>query len=94
MQTGDAFDVKVHPIVKQRTRLGTFEWQTDMSYELTNALPRPVIVKLLQQGLVRDSRVTAESLKSVRPDAQTAEWDVTVPANGKVTLTASFDTRF
>src|SRR6202012_442389 len=47
LQTGDAFDVKVHPIVKQCTRLGTFEWQTDMSYELTNALPRPVIVKPL-----------------------------------------------
>ena len=94
LQTGDAFDVKVQPTVTKRTRLGAFEWQTDMSYELTNALPRPVVVKLLQEGLVRDSRITAESLKSTRPDADTAQWAVAVPANGKATLTASFDTRF
>lgn len=94
LHTGDAFDVKVKPTVAKRTRLGTFEWQTDMSYELTNALPRPVVVELLQEGLVRDSRITAESLKSTRPDADSAQWAVAVPANGKATLTASFDTRF
>ncbi len=94
LQTGDAFDVKVHPIVVKRVRANTFEWQTDMRYELTNALPRAITVKLIQDGLVRDSRITAESLRSTRPDAQTAEWAVAVPANGKATVTASFDTRF
>ena len=94
LQTGDAFDVKVKPTVAKRTRVGTFEWQTDMSYELTNALPRAVVVKVIQEGLVRDSRITTESLTSTRPDADTAQWAVAVPANGKATLTASFDTRF
>lgn len=51
LATGDAFDVKVHAIVDKRTRLSTFDWQTDMRYELTNALPRPVVVKLRQEGL-------------------------------------------
>jgi hypothetical protein len=94
LATGDAFDVKVHAIVDKRTRLGVFEWQSDMRYELTNALSQQVIVKVLQQGLYGDARITAESLKSVRRDAETAEWAVTVPANGKATLTATFVTRY
>jgi len=94
LQTGDAFDVKVQPTVVKRTRLGIFEWQSDMKYELTNALPREVTVKVIQQGLVADSRVTTESAKSTRPNADTAVWMISVPANGKATLTASFETRF
>jgi hypothetical protein len=94
LETGDAFDVKVHAVVAKRTRLAPFDWQTDMSYELSNALPHSVVVKLLQQGLFADSRITTESMKSTRRDADTAEWEVTVPANGKATVTATFVTRF
>jgi hypothetical protein len=94
LATGDAFDVKVRAVVEKRTRLSTFDWQSDMRYELTNALPRPVTVKLLQEGLWGDSSIKAESQKSTRRSAETAEWAVTVPANGKASLTASFDTRF
>jgi hypothetical protein len=94
LATGDAFDVKVHAVVDKRTRLNVFDWQSDMRYELTNALPRPVTVKLLQDGLWGDSRITAESQKSTRRSAETAEWAVTVPAKGKTILTASFETRF
>jgi hypothetical protein len=94
LATGDAFDVKVRAVVDKRTRLDTFKWQSDMRYELTNALPRPVVVKLLQEGLWGDSRITAESIKSTRRNADTAEWAVTVPANGKTSLTATFETRY
>jgi hypothetical protein len=94
LATGDAFDVKVHAVVDKRTRLREFEWQTDMRYDLTNASPKPVVVKVLQSGLWGDSRITAESQKSVRPSAETVEWPVTVPANGKVSLTATFVTRY
>jgi hypothetical protein len=94
LATGDAFDVKVRTVVEKRTRISTFDWQSDMRYELSNALPRPVTVKLLQEGLWGDSRITAESRKSTRRSAETAEWAVTVPANGKTSLTASFETRF
>jgi hypothetical protein len=94
LETGDAFDVKVRAVVVKRTRIGTFDWRSDMSYELSNALPHPVVVKLLQQGLFGDSRITEESMKSTRRDAETAEWAVTVPANGKASVTASFETRF
>ena len=94
LATGDAFDVKVRSVVEKRTRVGTSNWQTDMRYELTNALPRIVVVKLLQEGLWGDSRITAESQKSARRSADAAEWAVTVPANGKADVSATFDTRF
>jgi hypothetical protein len=94
LATGDAFDVKVRAVVDKRTRTGGSDWQSDMHYELSNALPRPVVVRLLQEGLWGDSRIIAESQKSTRRSADTAEWSVTVPANGKASLTASFDTRY
>jgi hypothetical protein len=94
LATGDAFDVKVRSIVEKRTRLDLLDWRTDMRYELTNALPRPVTVDLLQEGRWADSRIEAESQKSSRPSADEAAWTVTVPANDKVQVTASFVTRF
>lgn len=92
--TGDAFDVKVKPVVESRTRLASGRWRTAMRYTLTNALSKPVTVRVLQAGLWGDTRITAESIASTRPDADTAAWNVTVPANGKVDLTASFETRW
>jgi hypothetical protein len=94
LATGDAFDVKVHAVVEKRTRISTFDWQTDMRYDLTNALPRAVVVKVRQDGLWGDSSVKAESQKSTRLSAEAAEWSVNVPANGKATVTASFETRY
>jgi hypothetical protein len=92
--TGDAFDVKVQAVVEKRTRVNEHDWKTDMRYELSNAMARPVTVTLLQDGLWGDSKIVAESEKSTRRNADTAEWDVSVPANGKTALTVSFDTRF
>ena len=94
LATGDAFDVKVKSVVEKRERINTFRWQTSMRYSLTNALPRPVIVHLIQDGLWGDTRIVAESQKSDRTSADTADWAVTVPANGKADVTATFDTRF
>jgi hypothetical protein len=94
LATGDAFDVKVRATVEKRTRLSAATWQSDMRYELSNALPRPVTVKLIQEGLWGDSRIIAESIKSTRRSADAAEWAVTVPANGNAGLTVSFDTKF
>jgi hypothetical protein len=94
LATGDAFDVKVRAIVDKRTRLSEFDWQTDMHYELSNALPHEVVVKLRQEGLWADSSIKAESQKSTKPYAEAADWAVRVPANGKANLTASFETRY
>jgi len=94
LATGDAFDVKVKVTVEKRTRLQTAHWQTDMHYVLTNALPQPVVVALVQNGLWGDARIVAESQKSVRKSADTTEWSVSVPANGKTDVTATFDTQY
>jgi hypothetical protein len=94
LATGDAFDVKVHAVAEKRTRLSTFDWQTDMRYELTNALPHAVRVRLRQDGLWGDSSIKSESQKSTRLNAEAAEWAVTVPANGKTSVTATFETRY
>jgi hypothetical protein len=94
LATGDAFDVKVHPVVVKRTLLRPFSWQTDMRYTLTNALPKPVTVALRQAGLWGDSTIQTESQTSHRRSADEAEWTVTVPANGEAEVTASFITRF
>ncbi len=92
--TGDAFDVKVHPVVVARTKTGKDRWRTDMRYTLTNALPKSVTVRVVQSGLWGDARIVNESQKGERPDAGTAQWLVTVPANGKTELTAGIDTRY
>ncbi|MBS0421982.1 MAG: DUF4139 domain-containing protein [Proteobacteria bacterium] len=94
LATGDAFDVKVQPAVVKRTSIGDFNWRTEMRYTLTNALPKPVTVALLQAGLWGDSSIAAESQKSKRRDADVVEWQVQIPANGKTVVTATITTRF
>src|SRR3546814_5174023 len=64
LATGDAFDVKVKPVVEKRERLGLFRWRTTMHYTLTNALPRGVTVDLLQAVLWCDTRIFSESARS------------------------------
>jgi hypothetical protein len=97
LKTGEAFDIKVQPIVEKRERLSESRWRTQMRYTLTNASPQAVTVDLFQSGLDafwRDSRIVSESQKSDRMDAGMAVWHVQVPANGNASVTATFDTRF
>lgn len=97
LKTGEAFDVKVKPVVTERTRLGSSRWRTAMTYTLTNARAEPVTVDVVQGGLDRwmdDTRITEQSLPSERRSSGEAVWHVPVPANGSATLTATFDTRY
>lgn len=97
LRTGDAFDVKVQPVVEERTQLGSDRWRTRMRYTVTNARPRPVTVDVVQGGLdwgFADTRITEESQKSVRRDADATIWSVAVPANGTTVVTATFETRY
>ena len=94
LATGDAFDVKVKSVVEKRESHGPYRWRTSMRYTLSNAMPKPAIVALLQNGLWGDTVVAAESQTSLRRSADTAEWTVIVPANGKAEVTATFDSKF
>jgi hypothetical protein len=94
LATGDAFDVKVKSAVENREREGLFRWKTSMRYTLSNALPKPVTVALIQEGLWGDTKILSESQASHRNNADSAEWTVDVPANGKTDLTATFDSKY
>jgi hypothetical protein len=94
LTTGEAFDVKVQPVVEKREKAGTNRWRTTMRYTLTNARSNPVSVDLVQAGLWGDVKIASESLKSTRRSAEEAMWRVPVPANGSATVTATFDTRY
>ena len=92
---GEAFDIKVRPVVAERTRVNTSpRWRTRMLYEVSNASAVPVIVEVVQQGLGGDTRITDETMKSERLNADEALWRVPVPANGRAALSATFDTRY
>jgi hypothetical protein len=97
IKTGDAFDVKVKPVVVSRDHLSGDRWRTSMRYELSNARAQPVTVDLVQGGVAwwfADTRITEQSPQSVRRDADTVAWSVPVPANGEAVVTATFDTRY
>ena len=94
LSTGDAFDVKVKPVVEKREKAGPRRWKTSMRYTLSNAGPKAVTVVLQQDGLWGDTKIEKESLKSTRPNADMAEWSVTVPANGSIDVTATFDSAY
>lgn len=97
LKTGEAFDVKILPVVEKREKISDLRWRTTMRYTLTNARTTEAIVEVAQAGLDRwwhDTRITAESQKSERPTADEAVWQVRVPANGSTSVTAIFDTRF
>lgn len=97
LKTGEAFDVKVKPTVTERRRLSSRKWRTTMSYELSNARSAPVTVSLIQDGLDfywSDTRIVSESMTSERRSSNSIVWKVPVPANGRATVTATFETRF
>lgn len=95
LKTGDAFDVKVRPVVEKRERISSDRWKTSMRYTLTNARAVPVTVDLIQGGLdYSDTRIASESQRSERRSSSEAVWHVAVPANGEAVVTAVFDTRF
>ena len=97
LKTGEAFDVKVLPVVEKRERLSDTRWRTTMSYKITNARDTEATVELTQAGLDnywQDTRIITESQQSERADADEAVWQVKVPANGSANVTATFETRY
>lgn len=97
LSTGDAFDVKVQPVVEKRERLSEYKWRTTMRYDLSNARAKVAQVELTQAGLdfySTDTRIVSESLPSERINSNAARWQVAVPANSRATVTAVFETRY
>ncbi len=93
LATGEAFDVKVQPVLEQRELLSNRDWRTSMRYTLTNAKPEPVTIDLIQSGLWGDTRVISQSQQGNRRSADEIAWRVRVPANGSAEVRAVFETR-
>lgn len=93
LATGEAFDVKVHPVVERREVLSPSRTRTTMSYRVSNARPEAVTVDVIQSGLWGDTRIVAESMASERRSADEALWRVPVPANGDAAFTVTFEHR-
>ena len=93
IRTGEAFDVKVSAIVEKRDQVGK-RWITSMRYKLTNAKDEPVTVDLAQDGLWGDVKINAQSQTGNRVSADRVEWNVKLPANGAVDVTAVFESRW
>ncbi len=91
IKTGDAFDVSVQQTQVSSRRISPRRSESSMRYVFRNARPEPVTVTLRQEELWRFNRVTVESIKGRRVDADSFAWDVTVPANGETELTASIE---
>ena len=94
IRTGEAFDVKVKTVVEERTRINANRWKTRMRYEITNARGNAITVDLGQNGLWGDVRISEQSQEGKRVSADRIEWSVPVAANGKATVTATFDSRY
>ena len=94
IRTGEAFDVKVKTVVEERTRINSNRWKTRMRYEITNARGNAITVDLGQSGLWGDVRISEQSQEGKRVSADRIEWSVPVAANGKATVTATFDSRY
>jgi hypothetical protein len=67
--TGEAFDVKVQPVMEQRERVNDSRWRTRMRYTLTNASPRAVTVDLIRAACraTRASPRRARRAAAARP---------------------------
>ncbi len=97
IRTGDAFDVRVRPVVENRERLSDYRWRTTQRYTLTNARSEAVTVELIQDGLYwrwADTRVISETMEGEQRDADQRVWQVPVPANGETVLTVVTETRY
>lgn len=97
LTTGQAFDVNVETAVVSRSRIARWHYRTQMRYTVSNARSEPVRVQLDQRGLLWRwpiTKVVSESQTSERLSADGVRWQVDVPANGSIEVTATFDTRY
>ncbi|MEM8799482.1 MAG: hypothetical protein AAGF15_05330 [Pseudomonadota bacterium] len=87
-QLGKAFDVKARPILKNREVISREPSiiKFDQQVLVTNAGDKPVDVKVTVPVGSGEATVLTESAPHRKPNAQTLQWIVNVPAKGKTTL--------
>jgi hypothetical protein len=88
---GEASDVQVQGRLVSDDRKGDRE-RTALAFTLTNAKPVPVAFELRQRPDGEDFRVLTESSRHVLKNGDDV-WRVSIPANGTVALSYTFETR-
>jgi hypothetical protein len=83
---GQAFDVTARGKQTDFSAIGEDVYESAYEIEFKNAKKEPVSVTM-SQSLPGDWQVLAESAPHVKADASTANWDVTIPAEGATKLT-------
>jgi hypothetical protein len=94
IKTGSAFDVTVQSTLTSQERVDDRTTRSTLRYDFRNARSEPVTVEFRQGTPGRILRVTGESQRGTRVDAQTLGWDVRVPANGSSSLTFTVETGY
>lgn len=91
VKLGEAFDITVQPtLVESELISGSSDRRRyQMSYLVRNAGGKAATVRLRQSADWSGAKmqITRESLKGVRVDTDTVDWNVPVPAGGETTLT-------
>jgi hypothetical protein len=87
LKIGDAFDVTAQSTVVNRTSPVRGVSVTQMSYRFANAKSTPVTIIYRAQGLNDTRTWEASSIAPRRIDANSEQFEVTVPANGETVLT-------
>lgn len=90
LKLGDAFDVtakKKQTEYKKERAFGKYKHAASSAYEIEihNAKEEAVVVRVLEP-VPGDWKMIDSSLPHEKPNAHTAEWEVTVPAEQRVTL--------
>jgi hypothetical protein len=85
LHLGDSFDVTANKKQLTFKGLGGCSYASDYRVVLSNAKAEPASV-LVVEPIPGDWQITAENLRHVKTSSSTANWTVTVPADGSATL--------
>jgi hypothetical protein len=83
---GQAFDVTARGKQTDFETLGDEVYESAYEIEFKNAKAEPVTV-ILAQTVPGDWKMLEESASHEKADASTAQWHITIPANGSTKLT-------
>jgi len=87
---GESFDVTATKKQTDFKRIAPYgdryEYDSSYSIEMRNAKDTPVTLKVVEL-IPGDWQITGENFQHVKTSSTTATWTITVPANGKTTLT-------
>jgi hypothetical protein len=93
LQLGEAFDITADRVQTQFRRVADNVTESTWRIELRNAKDEAVTVRV-QEPLSGDWTVLQENHKHHKASARLAQWDVPIPANGKVQLEYSVRVRW